>query len=82
MSDWPKYNPEAALDGLWEYYQKTMAENRALWDAVERVRGVCEQQVKDRSAYSDDRHRFDLSYIDGWNDALDRVEQVNDGGTS
>ena len=26
------------------------------------------------------RHGFDLSYIDGWNDALDRIEQAIDGG--
>ena len=50
--------------------------------ALERVREFCEQQVKDRSGWSDDRHKFDLSYIDGWNDALDRVEQALGGGTS
>ena len=50
--------------------------------ALKRVREFCEQQVKDRSGWSDDRHKFDLSYIDGWNDALDRVEQALGGGTS
>ena len=48
--------------------------------ALDRVREFCEQQVKDRSGSSKDRDRFDLSYIDGWNDALDNVEQVLDGG--
>ena len=37
---------------------------------------LCEQQTKDRSLYSDDREKYDLSYIDGWNDALDLVEQA------
>ena len=46
---------------------------------VKAVRDVCEQQVKDRSLYSADRQFHTLDYIDGWNDALDIVEQALDG---
>lgn len=46
---------------------------------VKAVRGVCEQQVKDRSLYSADRDKHGLDRIDGWNDALDIVEQALDG---
>ena len=62
---------------------------RALQDEVERLTAkladrdqhieaalaFCEQQAKDRSLYGDDREKYELAYIDGWNDALDRVEQ-------
>lgn len=47
---------------------------------VQRVREVCEQQMKDRSPWSDDREKYGLDRIDGWNDALDIVEQALDGG--
>lgn len=46
--------------------------------AIERVRAVPE---KDRRAwFTDDRHPLALDYIDGWNDALDYVEQALEGG--
>ena len=46
---------------------------------VQAVRDVCEQQVKDRSLYSADRQFHTLDRIDGWNVALDIVEQALDG---
>ena len=55
------------------------AEVETLRAQVQAVRDVCEQQVKDRSPYSDDRYKHGLDRIDGWNDALDIVEQALDG---
>ena len=95
MSTWPKYNEErhknpwnrpwcarcateCLADSLCRCCETARAD--AAEAAIQRVRETCEQQVKDRSGWSDDRHKFDLSYIDGWNDALDRIEQAIDGG--
>jgi tRNA(Glu) U13 pseudouridine synthase TruD len=55
------------------------AEVETLRAQVQALRDVCEQQVKDRSLYSADRDKCGLDYIDGWNDALDIVEQALDG---
>ena len=55
------------------------AEVETLRAQVQAVRDVCEQQVKDRSLYSADRDKHGLDRIDGWNDALDIVEQALDG---
>lgn len=68
---------DAAEDQM-EDAAKVIAATRA---QVQRVREVCEQQMKDRSPWSDDREKHGLDRIDGWNDALDIVEQALDGAT-
>ena len=65
--------PLAQATPEWELL--TRAAQQA-WARIEAALAVCEQQAKDRSPWSDDREQYGLDYVDGWNDALDRVETL------
>ena len=77
---WVCYSDDGKSGECWQGYPCrccTNAENKALRATVQRVRAVPE---KDRRLwFTDDRHPLTLDYIDGWNDALDYVEQALDG---
>ena len=64
---------EAQATPEWELL--TRAAQQA-WARIEAALAFCEQQAKDRSPWSDDREQYSLDYVDGWNDALDRVETL------
>ena len=70
---------QLAAEKLYKALVIAVAEVETRRAQVKAARDVCEQQVRDRSPNSADRQFHTLDYIDGWNDALDIVEQALDG---
>ena len=62
--------------GRIERLELKVKELEAQAQRIEAALAFCEQQAKDRSPWSDDREQYSLDYVDGWNDALDRVETL------